>query len=175
MSYAFGKADQPLENAKWFKSGMETHGGIILINSAYPDGISIGIVKNITTKTYGCEHAEDVAIRTIKSSGLLVISPAVNHIILSISKSPCSSTYGTTNKEGLGCTEELINFQNTAFVCPKTNNTYYFRLTVIARGVYKQSDASHEALTLMAKNGVEVTTDVHRKMDGSAAKKEYVG
>lgn len=171
-TYSFGKGSGELENNKWLKSGMETHGSIVLINHTCPDGVSLGIVKNNTSVTHGGEHAEDVAIRTIKASGLLVTSPSVNTIILSVSKSPCSSTYGTSNKP-VGCTEELIKFQNNSYNCPTTGNEYIFKLIVIARGIYKQSPGSHDAMDMLTANGIQVATDVHRKKDGSPAKKEY--
>lgn len=171
--YAFGKADGDLNNQQWFKSGMETHGSALLINNKFPDGTSLGIMKNNKSVTKGCEHAEDVFIRSIKSeTATLSVSPAVNTVILSISKSPCSSTYKTSNKP-LGCAEELINFQNTVYKCPKTGNEYIFKVIVIARAVYKQSTGSHNALDFMREHGIEVTTDVHRKKDGTAMKKEY--
>lgn len=171
--YTFGKSDGDLNNQQWFHSGMETHGSAILINNKYPEGKSLGIMKNNKSKTHGCEHAEDVFIRTIKEDvGALSVSPAVNKVILCISKSPCSSTYGTSNKP-VGCAEELINFQNTIYKAPINGNEYVFKVIVLARGVYKQSTGSHNALDLMRDNGIDVATDVHRKKDGSSMKKEY--
>lgn len=174
MPYTFGSSDDVLDNQKWFKSGMDTHGSAVLINARYPDGVSLGIFKNNTSVTHGCEHAEDVFIREITTSkvGLLAPSPQGNTVILNISKSPCSSTHGTSNKT-VGCAEQLIGFQNTPFRCPITGQEYVFKLIVIARGVYKQSDSSTRALEMMEREGVEVTTDVHRKKDGTPAKKEY--
>jgi hypothetical protein len=175
MTYTFGASDDILSNDKWLKSGMTTHGSAILFNVRYPDGIALGIFKNLTTVKHGCEHAEDVFIRVIKQDklGMMVPSPQVNRIILNLSKSPCSSTYGTSNKPR-GCAEELINFQNQVFVHPVSRNEYVFKLIVIARGVYKQEQGSHDALDMMRSQGIEVTTDAHRKANGQPARKEYV-
>ena len=171
--YSYGKSKDKLSNQQWFRSGMSTHGSAYLFNRSNSNGLSLGIMKNNKSKRHGCEHAEDVFIRYIKANvGLLRTSPSVNTIVLSISKSPCSSTYGTSNKP-LGCAEELINFQNNPYRCPITGNEYIFKLIVIARALYKQSSGSRKALTMMKLNGIEVTTDVHRKKDGSSMAKEY--
>ncbi|PUA27800.1 MAG: hypothetical protein B0W54_14810 [Cellvibrio sp. 79] len=171
--YTFGRAKSDLSNQQWMRSGMSTHGSAYLINSANEDGVSLGIMKNNKSKRHGCEHAEDVFIRTVKDKvGLLRTSPAVNTLILSVSKSPCSSTYGTSNKK-VGCAEELIKFQNNPYICPITGNEYIFRIIVISRSLYKQSMGSRHALRMMVRNGIQVTTDVHRKKDGSPMAKEF--
>ena len=175
MPYVFGTSNDVLDNELWYKSGMATHGSAILYNTNHPQGTDLGIFKNINTVRFGCEHAEDVFIRDLKSSkiGLMVATPMVNTIVLNISKSPCSSTYGTSAK-AKGCAEELIDFQNNAYTCPITGNEYVFKLIVIARGVYNQSAGSHDALDMMSAKGIQVTTDAHRKKNGDPKKKEYV-
>ncbi len=171
--YKFGKAKGDLSNQQWMRSGMSTYGSAYLVNNAHENGVRLGVMKNNKSKRYGCEHAEDVFIRVVKAKvGLLVVSPAVNTIILSVSKSPCSSSLGTSNKP-VGCAEELINFQNNPYICPITGNEYLFKIIVIARSVYKQSAGSRQAITMMRENGIEVTTDVHRKKNGSPMAKEF--
>lgn len=171
--YMYGEADDDLSNQQWMRSGMSTYGSAYLINDAHKAGVRLGIMKNNKSKRFGCEHAEDVFIRAVKAKvGLLIKSPAVNTIILSISKSPCSSTLGTSNKD-VGCAEELINFQNNPYICPITRNEYLFKIIVIARAVYKQSEDSRLAIKMMRGNGIQVTTDVHRKKNGLPMAKEF--
>lgn len=171
--YSHGKADDDLNNEQWMHSGMSTHGSAYLVNNAHGDGVSLGIMKNNKSKRYGCEHAEDVFIRVVKDKvGLLRKSPFVNTLILNVSKSPCSSTYKTSNKK-VGCTEELINFQNNPYICPITGNEYLFKIIVIARAIYRQSESSRRAMEMMEKNGIQVATDVHRKKNGSPMAKEF--
>lgn len=173
MPYSRGASDDVLTNAKWLKSGMETHGSAILFSSRHPQGASLGIFKNLPPSSGRCEHAEDVFIRTLKEHkmGLMVPGLEVNTIVLNISKSPCSSTYGTSNKAE-GCAEALIKFQNEKYQYEGID--YYFKLIVIARGVYRQAQGSHDALSMMQAHGIDVTTDAHRKKNGEPARKEYV-
>lgn len=171
--YNFGRAKGDLSNQQWMRSGMSTHGSAYLVNSSNEDGVSLGVMKNNKSKRYGCEHAEDVFIRVVKDKvGLLRKSPFVNTLILNVSKSPCSSTYGTSNKK-VGCAEELINFQNNPYICPITGNEYIFKIIVIARSLYKQNAGSRQAIRMMLRKGIQVTTDAHRKKDGSPMAKEF--
>lgn len=172
-NFKYGIKAEQITNKEWMKSGMVTFGSIIICNSIYPEGLDICITtKNLKTKRFGNEHAEDVMIRYLRNEGLqyLVSGREVNEIIFNISKSPCSSTYRTTNKLK-GCTEELIDFHNEPLY--EGGKVYRFNVHVIARSIYKQSESSTHALELMVSNGIKVQTDVFLRKDNTPMKKMF--
>jgi hypothetical protein len=112
------------------------------------DLVALKTTKNIKTVKFGAEHAEDVAIRSLR----MALSEEELHglpVILNLSKSPCSSKFGTSNKDP-GCAEQLVDFVNT----------YGVRLTLICRGLYKGLEESRKAVEWMEQNGITVTGDV---------------
>lgn len=147
--WKFGANDDEMSNQQWFKSGMSTFGSI-LVEDEDNDGelVSLKVTKNLKTVTYGNEHAEDVAIRVLHENysdeelnGLLVI--------LNLSKSPCSSKFGTSNKL-VGCAEELVDFVKD----------YKVNLIITCRGLYKGLHESQEAVDWMRSKGINISVDV---------------
>src|SRR6185295_3785962 len=120
--WSFGQSEAEMSNQQWLKSGMSTFVSI-MVDDGGDELKELGIAKSIKTKTYGPEHAEDVATRALLAEygadGLKGL-----HIILNLSKSPCSSTFGTTDKKP-GCAENLVKFAKT----------YKVRITLICRGL----------------------------------------
>ena len=104
-------------------------------------------VVRVAQGVVGREHAEDVAMRSLLAeygaAGLKGL-----HIILNLSKSPCSSTFGTTDKKP-GCAENLVKFAKT----------YKVRITLICRGLYKGLEGSWNAVLALRAEGITVSID----------------
>lgn len=147
----FGYSNQQMTKTQFQKSGMATNLSLIFETA---DGVTvdIGTMKSNKSVTFGDEHAEDVALRLIQEHiDMFAGPPARNRLILSLSKSPCTSTVRlglpTTSNKGpgvLGCTEELINLATNGI----THNgiTYLFELIINCRGLYAPSPATQAIL-----------------------------
>jgi len=146
--WSMGQSDDDMSNQQWAKSGMVTYVSI-MVDDDELTMTELGLGKSLKTKTYGAEHAEDVAIRallaTYGGAGLAGLS-----VILNLSKSPCSSVHGTSGDKDPGCTENLIEFKNK----------YKLGLTLICRGLYKGLEASQDAVEDLRKAGIAVSVDV---------------
>lgn len=145
--WSMGHSDEEMSDQQWFKSGMATFCSI-MVDEGGDALVELGMGKSLKTKTYGAEHAEDVAIRTLLS---VYDAKALNGmmVLINISKSPCSSTYGTSGAKHPGCTENLIAFKKK----------YNVNLMLTLRGVYKGMDESQDALKLLRDNGILISTD----------------
>lgn len=145
--WSMGHSEEEMSEAQWFKSGMSTFCSI-MVDEGGDALVELGMGKSLKTKTYGAEHAEDVAIRTLLS---VYDAKALNGmlVLINISKSPCSSTYGTSGAKHPGCTENLIAFKKK----------YNVNLMLTLRGLYKGADESQDALKLLRDNGIYVSTD----------------
>lgn len=145
--WTFGVKEEEMSDKEWFNSGMSTFASV-MYEDEDGDLVTLNTVKNIATKTYGKEHAEDVAIRALLESfeeNDLNGMP----VVLNLSKSPCSSKYGTSNKT-VGCAEELVKFVNK----------YGVKLTITFRGLYKGLEGSKLAVEWMRSKGITLSGDV---------------
>jgi len=144
--WSFGQSEDEMSDKQWFKSGMATFVSI-MVDAGGDELKELGLAKSLKTKTFGPEHAEDVAMRSLLAEygagGLKGL-----HIILNLSKSPCSSTFGTTDKKP-GCAENLVKFAKT----------YKVRITLICRGLYKGLEGSWEAVKALRAEGINVSID----------------
>jgi len=144
--WSFGHSEEEMSNEQWLKSGMSTFVSI-MVDDGGDELKELGKAKSLKTKTYGPEHAEDVAMRSLLAeygaAGLKGL-----HIILNLSKSPCSSTFGTTDKKP-GCAENLVKFAKT----------YKVRITLICRGLYKGLEGSWNAVLALRAEGITVNID----------------
>jgi hypothetical protein len=139
------------------------------------DIVPLGLSKSNRSVTHGAEHAEDVALRVIGDNLSMFSTLGRNHIIINLSKSPCTSTprpdplgggmLPTTSGKPVGCTEALINLVNTG-LNDGLGNHYDFQLTIICRGLYapggtnaaiRASQAAVDALN--ADPNIDVTGD----------------
>ncbi len=145
--WSMGHSEEEMSDKQWFKSGMSTFCSI-MVDEGGAALVELGLGKSLKTKTFGAEHAEDVAIRTLLSA---YDAKALNGmtVIINISKSPCSSTCGTSGAKVPGCTENLIAFKKK----------YKVNLMLTLRGVYKGVEGSHDALKLLRDNGILISTD----------------
>lgn len=146
--WSMGQSDDDMSNMQWAKSGMVTYVSIMVDDDELTLS-ELGLGKSLKTKTYGAEHAEDVAMRALLSAygedGLEGLN-----VILNLSKSPCSSDHGTSGLKDPGCTENLIAFKKK----------YKLSLTLICRGLYKGLEASQEAVETLRAAGIAVSVDV---------------
>jgi hypothetical protein len=125
------------------------------------------------SQTHGNEHAEDVALRMIRDNLGMFAPGERNHLVMSVTKSPCTSTargaLPTTSNKPRGCTEELIGLVTTGL--QDAGNQYNFEIKLICRGLYAppvpgQSqanvlDASQGAVYAMKATGhITVSGDV---------------
>jgi hypothetical protein len=154
---------------QWDKSGMSTFLSIMFEDQ---DGniIDLGHTKSTRSVLHGSEHAEDVALRLIRDNIGMFDPQRRNHIILSVTKSPCTSTsrngLPVTSSKQVGCTEELLNLVNNGV--QSNGNLYQFRLTLICHGLYSpfpgsadKRQASQEAINALDANAnIEVSGDV---------------
>jgi hypothetical protein len=116
---------------------------------------------------HGAEHAEDVAIRVVRDNiSMFKPHPAVNHLGMSITKSPCTNVprngLPPTSQKQVGCTEELINLVTNGVT--HDGKTYRFELIVNVFGLYAPRvegytqqevlDASQEALNALTATGL---------------------
>lgn len=146
--WKMGQKDDDMDNQQWAKSGMVTYVSI-MVDDDELTLTELGLGKSLKTKTFGAEHAEDVAMRALLATyggdGLAGLS-----VILNLSKSPCSSGHGTSGDKDPGCTENLIAFKKK----------YKLGLTLICRGLYKGLEASQSAVESLRAAGIAVSVDV---------------
>lgn len=146
--WSYGTKDDEMSNQQWLKSGMSTFSSTLVEDEDSDELTVLGITKNVKTKLHGSEHAEDVAIRVLKDKYSAVQLNGLG-VILNLSKSPCSSTFGTSSK-AKGCAEELVDLVQNDGV----------NLSIICRGLYKGLDASQKAIDWMRTKGIAVSVDV---------------
>lgn len=142
-----GHSDAEMSDQQWFKSGMATYCSIMVDDGSGDSLAEVGLGKSLKTKTYGAEHAEDVAMRTLLEEYGADGLEGVN-VILSVSKSPCSSGFKTSNKDE-GCAEALVKFAKK----------YKCKISIICRGLYKGLPASQLAINWLRLQGIEVSVD----------------
>lgn len=94
--------------------------------------IVLGAVKNVSAKK---KHAEDVALGVLKENAGMLEKNATTEIRINVTKSPCSSKHGTSNKVK-GCTEELIGLAEEKW---PDDGTPKYKLTVYASKLYGNS------------------------------------
>ncbi len=146
--FSFGASEDEMSDDQWFKSGMSTFSSI-LVDGKKGEFDFLKVTKNLKTKTFGAEHAQDVAMRNI-SSEFSAAELKGKHVVLNLSKSPCSSTYGTSGDKDPGCAENLIAFVKATGI----------HLTLICRGLYNGSKGSQDAVDLLRSKGIDVSVDV---------------
>lgn len=168
------KSDRVMTAEQWHRSGMSTYATVIF-QEATGELIELGGTKSISTTPNRPGHAEDVALRVIEEN-LEMFAPSTsgtNHLILSVSKSPCTSEERPHPKEpgrrlpktsgkAVGCTERLIELARKGLT--KNGETYRFDLTVLCRGLYGPGGrdvlaASQAAVNEMRRNGITVRGD----------------
>jgi len=147
-SYTFGFSESEMDTGQWARSGQSTFNSVMYHMG--DDIVPLGLSKSNQSVTHGAEHAEDVALRVIGANLSMFSTVGRNHIILNLSKSPCTSTPRpdplgppgtmlptTSNKPPgtAGCTEELLNLVATG-LNDAFGNHYDFQLTIICRGLY---------------------------------------
>jgi hypothetical protein len=174
MPYSFGfDATDNLTQDQWARSGQATHASVHYFTQD-GDAIALGIAKSNRSVTMGSEHAEDVVIRTIRNNLTMFDPAATNHLVITISKSPCTSVSRTglpvTSTKAVGCAEELIALAAQGLQDPATGTRYTFQLDVICRGLYAPTVAGHaqqqvlaasqEAVNAMVTAGIQVSGDV---------------
>jgi hypothetical protein len=146
--WSMGQSDAEMSDQQWRKSGMATYCSIMVDDGSEEGLVELGLGKSIKTKTYGAEHAEDVAMRALLEEygegGLVGLN-----VILSVSKSPCSSGFKTSNKDE-GCAERLVQFAKD----------YKCTISIICRGLYKGLEASQLANNWLRTKGINVSVDV---------------
>ena len=145
--WSMGHSEEEMSEQQWFKSGMATFCSI-MVDEGGDALVELGLGKSLKTKKFGAEHAEDVAIRTLLSTYDAKDLNGMT-VLINISKSPCSSTYGTSGAKHPGCTENLIAFKKK----------YKVNLMLTLRGVYKGMEESKDALKLLRDNGILISTD----------------
>jgi pyrimidine deaminase RibD-like protein len=146
--FTFGASDSEMTNQQWMKSGMNTFSSVLVENDDEELEL-LKVTKNLKTKTHGAEHAEDVAMRNLLAQ---FSADDLNgkFIVLNLSKSPCSSTYGTSGAKDPGCTENLIDFVKATGV----------NMVITCRGLYNGSKGSQDAVDALRKAGIDVSVDV---------------
>lgn len=145
--WSMGQSDAEMSDQQWFKSGMATYCSIMVDDGSGDALEEVGLGKSIKTKTYGAEHAEDVAMRALLEAYGADGLEGLN-VILSVSKSPCSSGFKTSNKD-VGCAEALVKFAKD----------YKCKISIICRGLYKGLEASQLAVNWLRLKGIEVSVD----------------
>ncbi|WP_414519716.1 eCIS core domain-containing protein [Nostoc sp. PCC 9305] len=159
MPYTYG-FDQStnMTQEQWQKSGQLTLTSI-MYETGGGEFLDLGHAKSNQSTTYGKEHAEDVSLRIIANNlGMFQPGGHRNHIILNLTKSPCTTIQRpapgggflpiTSDKPVVGCTEELIRLV-TQGLTDNHQNQYQFKLTIICRGLYsprRQGYTHHQVL-----------------------------
>jgi hypothetical protein len=146
--FSFGASDAEMSNQQWFKSGMSTFSSVLVENDDEELEL-LKVTKNLKTKTYGAEHAEDVAMRNLLGQ-FSAAELKGKLVILNLSKSPCSSGFGTSGDKKPGCTENLAEFVKETGV----------NLVITCRGFYKGLEKSKEAVEWLRGKGVDISVDV---------------
>lgn len=139
-----------LTTQQWQNSGQSTFLSIMYKTS--DDLIDLAVTKSNRSQTHGNEHAEDVALRMIRDN-LGMFAPGVrNHLVLNVTKSPCTSTargaLPTTSNKPTGCTEELISLVTTGLQ-DAAGNQYDFELELICRGLYAPNVQGHSQANVL--------------------------
>ena len=145
--WSMGQSDAEMSDQQWFKSGMATYCSIMVDDGSGDVLEELGLGKSIKTKTHGAEHAEDVAMRALLEEYGADGLAGVN-VILSVSKSPCSSGFKTSNKD-VGCAEALVKFAKD----------HKCKISIICRGLYKGLEASQLAVNWLRLKGIDVSVD----------------
>jgi Domain of unknown function (DUF4157) len=169
-SFGFSETDS-MTTQQWTNSGQSTF--LSLHYMVGTELVDLGRTQSNTSATYGNEHAEDVALRIIRTNLGMFAADQDNHLVLQVSKSPCTSTprqeLPTTSTKQFGCAEELIELVNNGLQ-DDAGTTYQFRLDVICRGLYCPTspgftqqqvlDASQAAVGAMLATGrIQVSGD----------------
>jgi hypothetical protein len=171
-TFGFGEADTMTQD-QWARSGQATHASVHWFTQD-GDALALGIAKSNRSVTMGNEHAEDVVIRTIRNNLAMFDPGGPNHLVVTISKSPCTSVarngLPVTSTKAVGCTEELIALAGQGLQDPATGVRYTFQLDVICRGLYAPTIAGHnqaqvlaasqEAVNALVAAGIQVSGDV---------------
>lgn len=157
---------------QWQSSGQSTFLSI-MYKTSDGDLIDLAVTRSNQSRTHGNEHAEDVALRMIRENLGLFAPGQRNHLVLNVTKSPCTSTargtLPTTSNKPTGCTEELIGLVTTGL--QYAGSQYDFEIELICRGLYAPSvpgqsqanvlDASQGAVDAMKATGhITVSGDV---------------
>lgn len=135
---SFGVNDsQNMTPQEWQRSGQSTFLSVMYKTGG--DVIDLALTKSNRSQTHGNEHAEDVALRMIRDNLGMFAPGERNHLVLNVTKSPCTSTargaLPTTSNKPTGCTEELIGLVTTGLQ-DAAGNQYDFELELICRGLY---------------------------------------
>ncbi|MEV6123304.1 DUF4157 domain-containing protein [Streptomyces sp. NPDC052077] len=157
---------------QWQSSGQSTFLSI-MYKTDDGDLIDLAVTKSNQSQTHGNEHAEDVALRMIRDNLGMFAPGQRNHLVLNVTKSPCTSTargaLPTTSNKPTGCAEELIGLVTAGLQA--AGNQYDFDLELICRGLYAPQvpgqsqadvlDASQAAVEAMKATGhITVSGDV---------------
>ncbi|MFE7463775.1 DUF4157 domain-containing protein [Streptomyces sp. NPDC057499] len=157
---------------QWENSGQSTF--LSIMYKTGNDLIDLAVTKSNRSQTHGNEHAEDVALRMIRDNLGMFAPGQRNHLVLNVTKSPCTSTarggLPTTSNKPTGCTEELIGLVTNGLQ-DAAGNRYDFQLELICRGLYTPRaqgrtqaevlDASQVAVAAMKATGhITVSGDV---------------
>lgn len=146
--WSFGQSDDDMSNQQWAKSGMVTYASI-MVDDGDEALAFIGLGKSNKTVRFGREHAEDVSMRVLLDTYTEEELNGLN-IILNLSKSPCSSKFGTSGDKDPGCAENLVAFAK-AYGC---------NISIICRGLYKGAEGSQQAVDWLRSKGIAVSVDV---------------
>lgn len=176
---SFGASAAPLTQEQWVSSGESTFSALIWhgvegVSGGETSMVPLGTTASTSSATHGSEHAEDVALRLINGSVTMFSQTAPNKLLLSITKSPCTSTsrngLPATSNKAVGCTEALIALVQNGIPHPTNPGvTYTFKLNLICRGLYcpyipgytqrDVLDASQEACDALRAAGITVSGD----------------
>lgn len=162
-----------LEQQQWLKSGQSTFVSLFYKPTNTGDPMELGLAKSNKSVAHGSEHAEDVALRVIQSNLTMFSLDEPNELILTVTKSPCTSTargdLPTTSNKPEGCTERLIGLVERGLT-GAGGETYSFGLQLICRGLYAPQlqgysqaevlDASQAAIDEMRKKKITCSGDV---------------
>lgn len=173
-TFSKGFKEEEMELSEW-GSGFNTFASVYLKTG----GTSLqsgGKTKNVSSSGTS-KHAEDVVVEQAlpelaQSGDLSTVS--TNHLVLSINRSPCTSTnyhgLGTTSNKTTGCAEVLKALVTNGL--SYNSQTYPISLELICERLYgrssKQRAASYFALQDLGTAGVQwsVTRDDARDITG---------
>ena len=134
--------------------GMATFGQLaIVVEDDDEDAlITLGASKNIKGA-----HAEDVMIGILRDHGGMFDPGKLNPIHMAVTKSPCSSTYGTSKKKE-GCTESLIKLitKGVSLGGPTVKFALTLHVDHLYGGSAVRKRASCNALKLLKAAGAEI-------------------
>ena len=121
----------------------------IMVDDGDEELTFLGLGKSNKTVKFGAEHAEDVAMRVLLDQYSAEELDGLS-VILNLSKSPCSSRFGTSGAKDPGCAENLVDFAKT----------YGVKFSIICRGLYKGAEGSQQAVDWLRSKGIPVSVDV---------------